>query len=171
VIPDRPGGIAYETSIAQAKALGDHGASISFFHLEDRRSPLRLWQARRRFKKVLRAQRPDVVHVHYGSVAGLWTVLSSPLPVVVTFTGDDLDRSDVPGVLRPWLGMLFSQLAAFFAAGIICVDERVRENLWWRTSEALAVPMGDDPRGGSGAVIAHLRTVAYHTGSHDTGAA
>lgn len=168
VIPDATTGITYQGSMAQAKAMIDHGASVAFFHLESRTSPMELWKSRRRLKMLLRTHRPDVVHVHYGSLAGLWTVLNSPLPVVVTFMGDDLDRSDMPGLVRPWLGVLFSQLAAFFAAGIICADERTRENLWWRANEARVVPVND----ASGALrsLEHLRTIGHHRGGEATSA-
>lgn len=162
VIPDTETGGRYADSKEQARAFIDHGAEVSVFHLENRTSPLALLRSRARLHKMLRLQRPDVVHVHFGSVAALWTVLSSPLPVVVTFMGGDLDRSGVPGVARPFVGGLFSQLAAFFAAGIICTDERLRERLWWRTAEAAVIPLDGDARANAAGVLAHLRRVASH---------
>ena len=128
-------------------ALADRGCEITFFHLESRTSFPRLWTARRKFKKLLREKRPDAVHVHYGSVAALFGVLVSTVPVVVTFMGDDLDRSGVKGVAKPWMGGLFSQIAAFFATGIICSDEQVKEHLWWRQSEVAVLPLGEDGNG------------------------
>ena len=110
-------------------------------------------------KRLLHAKRPDVVHVHYGSVAALFTVLTSSVPVVVTFVGDDLDRREVPGAVRARLGGFFSQIAAFFAAGIICTTQEVREHLWWRTSEAF-VMTGSPQRDRE--VLDHLRKVAFH---------
>jgi O-antigen/teichoic acid export membrane protein len=161
VMPDGPDGLWSKETRAQAEAMAAHGAQISYFHLERRTSPLHLLASRRRFKRQLRATRPDVVHVYFGSVAALWTVLASPLPVVVTFMGDALERSATPGTVRARLGGLFSQMAAFFAAGIICADTQVRDHLWWRTSEAHV--MGDGPmdREVQG-VLAHLRAVALH---------
>ena len=161
VIPDSPDGQGFSDSRAQARTMRDLGAEVTFFHLESRTSLVHLLASRRRFKRVLRKARPDVVHVYYGSVAALWTVLASPLPVVVTFMGDDLKRSDVPGAMRAGLGGFFSQMAAFFAAGIVCTDAHVREHLWWRTSEAHVMGKGtaeEEVRG----VLAHLRAVALH---------
>lgn len=169
VIPDAESGLVYDRSKQLARELTGHGATVEFFHLEDRMSPLALVRARRRLKRAIRDARPDIVHVQYGSVAGLWTVLSSPLPVMVTFTGDDLDRSTVRGVVRPWLGGFFSQLAAFFAAGIICTDDRVRENLWWRTNEAHVIPLQGE--GSPQRTLRHLRTVALHRQDSNAGAA
>lgn len=162
VIPDAESGDEFSDSKEQARAFVDHGAEVSFFHLESRTSPIELLRSRRRLHKSLRLLRPDVVHVHFGSVAALWTVISSPLPVVVTFMGNDLDRRGLPGVARPFVGGLFSQIAAFFAAGIICTDESVREHLWWRTAEARVVPLRGDARANAIAVLDLLRSVAYH---------
>ncbi len=162
VIPDAESGSQFRDSKEQARAFIDHGAEVSMFHLESRTSPIALLRSRRRLHRSLRIHRPDVVHVHFGSVAALWTVISSPLPVVVTFMGDDLDRSSVRGLARPFVGGLFSQIAAFFAAGIICTDEQVREHLWWRTAEARVVPLHGDMHANAGEVLDHLRSVVHH---------
>lgn len=162
VIPDVENGETYRDSKAQAAAFVHHGAEVVVFHLADRTSPFALWRSRRHLKIALRKLRPDVVHVHFGSVAALWTVLSSPLPVVVTFMGDDLDRSNVPGFARSFMGVLFSQFAAFFAAGIICTDTRVRDLLWWRTSEARVIALGGEDAIEATEVLEHLRRVAFH---------
>lgn len=161
VIPEKEDGDVYEGSKQQAIAFTMHGARVSLFHLDSRTSPLKLWLARRRLKEQLRAKRPDVVHVYYGSVAALFTVLTSSVPVVVTFMGDDLDRSAVRGFVRRPLGGFFSQVAAFFAAGIICANEEVREHLWWRTSEAFVLQRAEGIAPAA-EVLEHLRGIALH---------
>jgi hypothetical protein len=60
------------------------------------------------------------------------------------------------------MGGLFSQLAAFFAAGIICSDESVREHLWWRQSEAVVLPLGPEGTGMAGETLGYLREVGLH---------
>ncbi|MCB0767608.1 MAG: glycosyltransferase, partial [Flavobacteriales bacterium] len=95
------------------------GAAVETFFLSERTSISGLWRARRRFRKQVRAFRPDIVHAHYGTITGLFTVLVSPVPVVITFHGSDLNPTPTDGRLRDLMGRLFSQLAAFFAAGII----------------------------------------------------
>lgn len=162
LIPDHADGITFTASKQQARAFALNGCEVTLFHLENRSSIARLWSARRRFKKLLREQRPDVVHVHFGSVAALFGVLVSTVPVVVTFMGDDLDRKQVPGIARPWVGGLFSQVAAFFASGIICSDEGVREHLWWRQGEAAVLPLGPDGAGSTAETLGYLREVALH---------
>ncbi|MBK8614570.1 MAG: glycosyltransferase [Flavobacteriales bacterium] len=99
-----------------------HGLSHPDGRFEDRTSLIRLWKDRARFKKLLRTTHPDVVHVHYGSVSALFAVMSSSVPVVISFLGSDLDRPRDVGAMRTTLGRLFSQVAAFFSAGIICIS-------------------------------------------------
>ncbi len=162
LIPDKEEGSTYAASKAQAQAFAQRGCEVTLFHLESRSSLSKLWAARRRFKRLLREQRPDAVHVHFGSVAALFGIMASNVPVVVTFMGDDLDRTGVKGLARPWMGGLFSQLAAFFAAGIICSDENVREHLWWRQGEAAVLPLGPDGTGSTAETMAFLREVGLH---------
>lgn len=162
VIPDTAAGNAYASARAQASAFAHGGEEVALFHLESRTSLPRLLAARRRLKQLIAQRRPDVVHVHFGSVAALFTVLVSTAPVVIAFRGDDLDRSAVPGLAKPWMGGLFSQLAAFFASGIICPNEQIRERLWWRQGEAVVLPFGPDGTGNTDETLAYLRGVALH---------
>jgi glycosyltransferase involved in cell wall biosynthesis/O-antigen/teichoic acid export membrane protein len=146
VIPAPEGSGAFPFAYRQANALArEHGATVTFFHLNSRTSPWVLFKARHNFKALLKSARPDVVLVYYGSVSALFTVLSSAVPVVVAYQGSDLNHTPSDGFWRDLLGRIFSQLAAFFAAGIVCVSEGLRERLWWRVSEARVFPLGVEP--------------------------
>ena len=145
VIAGQPDGNEFPFARRQARMLGERfGVEVERFFLRDRMSPLRLLRARRELKRTLRDFRPDLVMVHYGTVTGLFTVLSSSVPVVITFQGSDLNKTPSDGRVRDLLGRWFSQLAAFFAAGIICVSEGLRDRLWWRREKAHVLPMGAD---------------------------
>jgi O-antigen/teichoic acid export membrane protein len=142
VVPTSEGPGRYPLVHRQAEALRQvHGARIAYFHLHRHTSITALLRARRRFKRALRNERVDLVLAHYGSVPGLFTVLSSALPVVVYFHGDDLERIPLHGALRGAMGRFFSQMAAFFASGILCTHERLRELLWWRAAEVKVFPL------------------------------
>lgn len=162
LIPDKEDGNTYTASRSQAKAFALNGCEVTLFHLEHRSSLTKLFKARRTFKRLLHTRRPDAVHVHFGSVAALFTVLVSSVPVVITFMGDDLDRHAVPGFVRARVGGLFSQVAAFFASGIICDGEEVRDRLWWRQGDAVVLPLGPDGKGSDLATLEFLRGVALH---------
>lgn len=161
VIPAREEEVeAYDFARQQAARFGSSfGAHVEIFYLASRTSLWRLLRDRRRLQKLLRKSRPDVVHVHYGSVAALFTVLSSAVPVVVNFHGSDLLRGRDLGYRRSILGKLFSQLAAFFSAGIICDREELRERLWWRHEEARVLPTQDPTS--LEATHAFLRSVTF----------
>jgi hypothetical protein len=162
VVPAAEDSGHYPHSVRQAQAFtAAHGAVVEHFHLQDRTSLIRLWRDRRRFKKLLRTMRPDVVHVHYGSVSALFAVLSSSVPVVISFLGSDLDRPRDVGAMRTTLGRLFSQVAAFFSAGIICTTQELRELLWWRQEEVQVLPH-DEAKHDEG-TFRYLRSVTMRT--------
>lgn len=145
VIPGSHEGHGFPFARRQARVFSERfGDGVEVFFLETRMHPLGLLKARWRFKQLLRSYRPDAVMVHYGTVTALFTVLSSSAPVIVTFHGSDLNATPSDGRVRDLLGRFFSQMAAFFAAGIITVSEQLRERLWWRREEAVVLPMGVD---------------------------
>jgi glycosyltransferase involved in cell wall biosynthesis/O-antigen/teichoic acid export membrane protein len=146
VIPAPEGSGTFPFAYRQAAALArEHGAAVTLFHLNSRTSPFVLFKARHQFKSLLKSARPDVVLVYYGSVSALFTVLSSAVPVVVAYQGSDLNRTPSDGYWRDLFGRIFSQFAAFFAGGIVCVSERLRDRLWWRSAEARVFPLGVEP--------------------------
>jgi glycosyltransferase involved in cell wall biosynthesis len=66
-------------------------------------------------------------------------------PLVVTFRGTDINRNAKYSFLRACLGVGASQLAAFFAKGIVCVSRDMRSKVWacrWRP--AIVLPTGVD---------------------------
>jgi glycosyltransferase involved in cell wall biosynthesis/Na+-driven multidrug efflux pump len=144
VIPGLKEGNELPFSRRQAAAMRISGMEVTTFFFDGRTSLHGLWKARRAFKLCCSEARPDVVHAHYGTVTALFTVLFSPAPVVVTFHGSDLNPTPTDGRIRDILGRLMSQVAAFFASGIICVSKGLRDRLWWRREEAQILPMGVD---------------------------
>ncbi len=147
VIPGSAGVAGMPFSHRQAEAIAAiPGFTANTFLLNTRTRVSGLRRARRRLKAMEREFRPDVVHVHYGTVTALFTLLTVRCPVVVTFHGSDLNPTPSDGVWRDRLGRLFSQLAALGAAGIICVSEGLRQQLWWRREDAVVIPVGTDTR-------------------------
>lgn len=147
VIPGRPEERTMIFSRRQARAMREmHHADVEVFFLESRMSPRGLWALRKRFKALVRDFRPDVVHAHYGTVTALFSVLFSPVPVVITFHGSDLNHTPHDGFFRDLLGRVMSQLAALGAAGIICVSTQLRDRLWWRRKGVRILPMGVELR-------------------------
>jgi glycosyltransferase involved in cell wall biosynthesis len=96
----------------------------------------------RRLRKEIQQFKPDVVHAHFGTLTALVCVLVSPVPVVITFHGQDLNPSPGDPWLRSKLGHLFSHLAARRAAQIICVSPGVRNHVGYIKDRVHLLPCG-----------------------------
>lgn len=145
VIPGSPGAAGMPFSHRQAEALrAESGYDVRTYLLSTRTSIRGLLKARRELNAIEHGFRPDVVHVHYGTVTALFTLLTVRCPLVVTFHGSDLNPTPTDGVWRDRIGRFFSQLAALGATGIICVSEGLRQRLWWRKEDATVIPIGTD---------------------------
>lgn len=145
IIPGSEGSAGMPFSHRQADALhAMPGFEVRKFILGSRTSPRQLLRAGRQLRAMADGFRPDVAHVHYGSVTALFSILTLRCPVVITFHGSDLNRTPSDGFWRDLLGRTFSQLAALGAAGIICVSPKLRERLWWRREDAGVIPIGTD---------------------------
>lgn len=119
---------------------GPHGLEGAGVHVHEHALGGRRWSLgvrdRWRLKRTLRGFRPDVVFVPDADGPGLFTVLSSAVPVVIT----------VGPAPAQWLEGWKGQAAAFFGGGILCMDEAARERLWWRREEARVPPAGAEGR-------------------------
>ncbi|MBK9419866.1 MAG: glycosyltransferase [Flavobacteriales bacterium] len=145
VIPGIAGTSGMPFSHRQAEAIkAMPGYDVYTYMLSTRTSIRGLLNARRELKNMESTFRPDVVHVHYGTVTALFTLLTVRCPLVVSFHGSDLNPTPTDGIWRDRMGRLFSQLAALGATGIICVSEGLRARLWWRKEDAAVIPMGTD---------------------------
>src|ERR1700730_11991642 len=120
------------------------GAEVETYFLEARVNPLGLLKGAVRFQRLIRTVRPNVVHAHYGTVTGLFSIFRSRLPVVITFRGSDLNPSSEFSSLRGIVSRVLSHLAALWAAEIICVSKELRGRLWWCRRKVEVVPSGVD---------------------------
>jgi teichuronic acid biosynthesis glycosyltransferase TuaC len=125
-------------SLRSARVIGAE------FYLATRTSPGTLLRERRRFRRMVRDFAPDVIHAQYGTVTACFCLLSTRLPVVVTFRGSDLNPCRSISQARSLAGRLLSQLAALGAGGNICVSKQLRSRLWWRRESAYVIPSGVD---------------------------
>src|SRR5215471_20515264 len=86
-----PAGTASSSMIfarRQVASLSRNGVRCETFYLASRTSPWVLLKEWRRLRRTIRVFRPHVLHAHYGTVTGLVSVLSTRVPVVVTFRGN-----------------------------------------------------------------------------------
>src|SRR6202043_1833877 len=121
------------------------GLRIEVFDLRSRTSLRVLVQEFRRFRQVVRAFRPQLIHAHYGTITAIFGALAAGrIPLVITYRGSDLNRLPSARGLRPAVGRLLSQMAALRAARIVCVSRQLKYRLWWRRSRVTVLPSGVD---------------------------
>ncbi|HET9233932.1 MAG TPA: glycosyltransferase [Candidatus Eisenbacteria bacterium] len=126
--PDKPVfGIFVARQIEAIRKLG-HQVDVEFIRAERSLKPYALGIGRVRARA--RSGAFDLVHAHYGLTG--FVAAFQPLPLVVSFCGDDLlGTPDGRGgnTLKSRIGMRLSALAARRADGIICKSEGLRAAL------------------------------------------
>ena len=97
----------------QARALQQQGCEVVFYGVKGK-GLLGYLRALPALCRMIRAERPDIVHAHYG-LSGLLANLQRRVPVATTYHGSDIN---VPKVLR------FSKIAMHLSAYNIFVSKR-----------------------------------------------
>ena len=97
----------------QARALQQRGCEVVFYGVQGK-GLLGYLRALPALRRMIRAERPDLVHAHYG-LSGLLANLQRIVPVLTTYHGSDIN---VPSVLR------FSKIAMRLSAHNIFVSQR-----------------------------------------------
>lgn len=141
-LPSSKSSMIYVTR--QMASLEAVGVTCQTFSVASRTSPWVVLGEWRRLRREIRKSQPELVHAHYGTVTAFLAVLSTTLPVVVTYRGSDLNPNRGRGWLREVVGVLLSQIAALRAARIICVSKQLKNKLWWRRNLASIIPTGVD---------------------------
>ena len=139
VIPDGSG-VMY--AFRQVSSLRELGVDVSQFSLRSRTSPTTLLKEYKRLKREIRRFRPHLVHAHYGTVTSFLCAVSSPVPLVITFRGSDLNGDPDVSFLRSWIAQLLSQISSVWGDAIICVSSRLRDRLWWHRHDVRVIPSG-----------------------------
>jgi teichuronic acid biosynthesis glycosyltransferase TuaC len=130
----------------QAETLATQGFEVKVFDLRSRTSPRIVLSEFRRFRRLIRAFRPQVIHAHYGTVTAMFAALATGrVPLVITYRGSDLNRQPSARDLRPAAARWLSQVAALRAARIVCVSRQLKNLLWWRRGRVTVLPSGVDP--------------------------
>jgi glycosyltransferase involved in cell wall biosynthesis len=111
----------------QAKSLRDFDCQTAFGVVDDRTSIRGIVRNITRLKGEIAQTKPGLVHAQYGSVtAAVASLIKGSLPLVVSFCGDDLLGTPIPGLtwrLRE-KGARFAGLCAAQRAAAIIVKSR-----------------------------------------------
>lgn len=145
VIPGLPDGSCMIFARRQSAGVAAHGAVVMDFHIAERVSLSGVLREVGRLGRVIDEFDPDIVHAHYGTVTAVMCLLAARgRPVVVTFCGSDINRSEAVSSLRSAMGRFLSQIAGLCASAVVCVSEGLRRKLWWRSKRAIVLPSGVD---------------------------
>ncbi len=122
---------AFVTS--QAESMDQVGWTVVLGVVDDRTSPSGVMRNAKKLLALARRVRPTLIHAQYGSVtAALAAFVAGPLPLVVSFCGDDLLGAPIPSVkwrLRAGVAKLLGLLAAHRAAAIVVKSRNLFEAL------------------------------------------
>jgi glycosyltransferase involved in cell wall biosynthesis len=130
----------------QVASLARAGVVTETVYLRSRTNPLVLAREALRIRRLARTFLPDVIHAHYGTVTAMLCACVSPVPLIITFRGSDLNPVNVKGRARGAVARLLSQCATLRAARVICVSRGLSERLWWRARGVTVIPDGIDLR-------------------------
>ena len=144
VIPGTGTGICLMAARRQVAALQALTVPVETSFFDTRLSPSVLFRSYRDLGQAIMRFRPDVVHVHYGTITGLICALLVNEPLVITFRGSDLNPEPGVGWLRTRLSVVCSQLAALRCRKLVCVSRQLASRLWWKSESVEIVPAGVD---------------------------
>ncbi len=118
---------------SQMTSLTDSGVEVEYGFLTDRKSIPALFKAGLKLRRVLKERKIDIVHVHWGVTTSLMAVVSSQVPVVISFCGSDLygsiRRNGGKGISSKTSGVI-SQFSGLFASRIIVKSRDMLNTLW-----------------------------------------
>jgi glycosyltransferase involved in cell wall biosynthesis len=129
----------------EADALRGAGHEVEVLGF-DNRNYVNFFAEWRKLRAAVARYKPDVVHAQFGKFTALMAAFAGA-PLVITFRGTDINRNMKYSLGRSIAGIAASQIAAFFARGIVCVSNEIRSKVWarrWRPT--IVLPTGVDLR-------------------------
>jgi teichuronic acid biosynthesis glycosyltransferase TuaC len=142
VIPGTEEGTSMSFSRRQAESVSPYDIEVKSFYLRSRTSPIVVWKELQRLRVEIRTFAPQVVHAHFGTMTALVATIASPVPVVITFHGSDLNPAPRVSWLRSKLGRTLSHLAARRADQVICVSSQLGQRLSYMKQRTHVIPCG-----------------------------
>lgn len=127
----------------QIASLEKVGVRVDTFDIGTSHSPIHLAKRWLELRRVVRRLNPDLVHAQYGTIIGFLSAFVSR-PVVISYCGNDLQAGASVSMVRMYLGMLLSNMAALRARALVCKSVQLRQQLWWFRNRAVVIPSGID---------------------------
>ena len=129
VIPYHPSPSSFIFAKRQIEDLGELGHSNEVFYFKTSFSVFDFFHQLKSLKSQVKAFAPDLIHAHYGTINAFFASRISSVPLVVSFHGSDINYTRDIHWLREKFGKFLSFIAAKRARKIICVSEKLQNNL------------------------------------------
>ena len=122
-------------NVQKLHKIAEQGYHLAFHKITSRSSLKGIIKETLKLRKKLIYENWDIVHAQYGSSTALICSLAKTKStrLVINFGGDDLlGTRSVNGrkTFSSYISILFSQISAIFADGIVTVSKELREALW-----------------------------------------
>lgn len=144
VIPDGGNKASMIFVHRQMNSLKASSIDVGFFMLKSRTSLKMLCSDMIAFRQKIAMFKPDVIHAHYGTMTSLFCALGTYKPLLITFRGSDLNPTSGENVFHTGIKHLLSQLSTLRAKHIICVSQKLKNRLWWKSDKVSIMPSGVD---------------------------
>ena len=142
VIPGTGDSNTFVFAKRQVEQMISLGLDVDVCYFEDRSRLKGILNFICQYRKRLKEFKPDVVHVHYGTITSLISTFFSCSPVVVTFRGSDVNPNSEGNHILVFVAHLMSQISAFSAFRVICVSEEMKRRLWCSKDKVSIIPSG-----------------------------
>lgn len=146
VIPYHPSPSSFIFAKRQVEDLTEIGHTNEVFFFNTAFSIKGFYSQLKTFKKLVNEFKPDLVHAHYGTINAFFASRIKNVPFVVSFQGSDMNYTSDVHWIREKLGKYLSKKSAQRAQQIICVSERLQDNLPLGKEKSTVVPSGINTR-------------------------
>jgi glycosyltransferase involved in cell wall biosynthesis len=118
--------------------FGFQGTKLSLKH------PIRLVLSLRELCKIIKVNKSEVIHAHWGSILGFITTLftSKSKKSILTLRGSDLNRNAFDSIVSNIFRQLFTLVSALFANHIIVMNEQMKGKLFYVKHKVTVLPDG-----------------------------
>ncbi len=146
VIPYHPLPSSFIFAKRQVEDLTEIGHTNEVFFFKTAFSIKGFFSQLKTFRQLVNDFNPDLIHAHYGTINAFFASRIKNVPFVVSFQGSDMNYTSDVHWIREKLGKFLSKKAAQRAQQIICVSERLQDNLPVGKEKSTVVPSGINTR-------------------------
>lgn len=144
IYPGSPSGNNMVFAREIAARLKSRGFEVLEYYIRSSTNPVALILDVFKIKKIIRNESPCVIHAQYGSVTALISWLVSENNLIVSVRGSDINKVSTDPWVKNRLGRFLTKLSALWAKNVICVSQKLADQLYFVNSKCEIIPDGTD---------------------------